>query len=76
MEEINEDLLRFLDADEYEDKLKILEEVKNRVDEKTAQMMAVSLSISTGGASADECIDRIRDHLTLQIQYDGKRMRH
>ncbi len=75
MEEINEDLLRFLDADEYEDKLKILEEVKNRVDEKTAQMMAVSLSISTGGASADECIDRIRDHLTLQIQYDGKRMR-
>jgi len=76
VEEINEDLLRFLDADEYEDKLKILEEVKNRVDEKTAQMMAVSLSLSTGGASADECIARIRDHLTLQIQYDGKRMRH
>ena len=76
MEEINEDLLRFLDADEYEDKLKILEEVKNRVDEKTVRMMAVSLSISTGDASVDECVDRIRDYLTLQIQYDGKRMRH
>jgi hypothetical protein len=75
MDGINEDLMRFLDADEYEDKLSILEEVKNRVDEKTAQMMAVSLSLAVGNASVDECIDRIRDHLSLQIQYDGKRMR-
>ena len=28
MDGINEDLMRFLDADEYEDKLGILEEVK------------------------------------------------
>ncbi|MCR5747734.1 MAG: hypothetical protein K6G03_08495 [Lachnospiraceae bacterium] len=75
MEEINEDLLKFLDADEYEEKLLVLEEIKNRVDERTVNMMAASLSIATGGASVEECIDRIRDYLTLQIQYDGKRMR-
>ena len=76
MEEINEDLMRFMDADEYEDKLSILEEVKGRADEKSVQLMAASLSLATGGASKEDNIDQIRDHLTMQIQYDGKRMRN
>ncbi|MBQ9360607.1 MAG: hypothetical protein IJT96_06195 [Lachnospiraceae bacterium] len=75
MDNINEDLLRFLDADEYEEKLEILEEIKGRVDDHVVNMMAASLSLSTGGASKEACIDQIRDYLTLQIQYDGKRMR-
>ncbi|MCR5775335.1 MAG: hypothetical protein K6G42_09655 [Lachnospiraceae bacterium] len=75
MDIVNEDLMRFLDADEYEDKLRILDEIKGRVDDHVVNMMAASLSVSTGGASRDECIDRIRQYLTLQIQYDGKRLR-
>lgn len=75
MDNVNEDLLRFLDADEYEEKLEILEEIKGRVDDHVVNMMAASLSLSTGGASKEACIDQIRDYLTLQIQYDGKRMR-
>lgn len=73
---INPDLIRFLDADEYEEKLEILEEVRERIDDHVAQMMAASLSLSAGGADRDECVDRIRDYLTLQIQYDGKRLRN
>lgn len=76
MGEINEDLMRFLDADEYEDKLEILEEIKERADDHVVQMMAASLSLSTGNAGKDDCIDQIRHYLTLQIQYDGKRLRN
>ncbi|MBO5550619.1 MAG: hypothetical protein J5966_01550 [Lachnospiraceae bacterium] len=76
MDSVNEDLMRFLDADEYEDKLRILEEIKDRADDHVVNMMAASLSISAGGATREECIGRIRHYLTLQIQYDGKRLRN
>ncbi|MBQ9443563.1 MAG: hypothetical protein K6E90_02275 [Lachnospiraceae bacterium] len=75
MDGVNEDLLRFLDADDYEEKLQILEEIKGRVDDHVVNMMAASLSLARGSASKESCIDQIRDYLTLQIQYDGKRMR-
>ena len=75
MDEINEDLMRFLDADEYEDKLTILREIRGRVDDHVVNMMAASLSLATGGASKEAALDQIRDYLTLQIKYDGKRMR-
>jgi hypothetical protein len=75
MDNVNEDLMRFLDADEYEEKLEILEEIKSRVDEKVVSMMAASLPIALGKGSLDDSIDQIRDHLTLQIKYDGKRLR-
>ena len=75
MDNVNEDLMRFLDADEYEEKLEILEEIKSRVDEKVVSMMAASLSIALGKGSLDDSIDQIRDHLALQIKYDGKRLR-
>ena len=75
MDNVNEDLMRFLDADEYEDKLRILEEIRDSADEHVVNMMAASLSLARGSASKESCIDQIRDYLTLQIQYDGKRMR-
>ncbi len=75
MEEINPDLMRFLDTDDYEEKLMILREIRGRVDDHVVNMMAASLSLSTGGASKESCLDQIRDYLTLQIKYDGKRMR-
>ncbi|MBQ4482793.1 MAG: hypothetical protein II966_06120 [Lachnospiraceae bacterium] len=76
MSEVNEDLMRFLDADEYEDKLLILKEIQERADDHVVQMIAASLSLSTGGASKEDCIKQIRDYLTLQIKYDGKRLRN
>ena len=76
MDNVNEDLMRFLDADDYEDKLRILEEIRDSADEHVVNMMAASLSVSAGGATREECIDRIRHYLTLQIQYDGKRLRN
>ncbi len=76
MSEVNEDLMRFLDADEYEDKLLILKEIQERADDHVVQMIAASLSLSTGGASREDSIRQIRDYLTLQIKYDGKRLRN
>ena len=76
MSEVNEDLMRFLDADEYEDNLLILKEIQERADDHVVQMIAASLSLSTGGASKEDCIKQIRDYLTLQIKYDGKRLRN
>lgn len=76
MDNINEDLMRFLDADEYEDKLEILEEIGDSADDHVVAMMAASLSLSTGGRPKEDCIDQIRQYLSLQIQYDGKRLRN
>ena len=62
MEEINEDLMRFLDADDYEDKLMILREIRGRVDDHVVNMMAASLSVSAGGATREECIEWLMNH--------------
>ena len=59
MEEVNEYLMKFLDADDYEDKLRILEEAKDKVEDRVIGMMASALSISTGGAEGDDLLDLI-----------------
>ncbi|MBR5376598.1 MAG: DUF1653 domain-containing protein [Lachnospiraceae bacterium] len=74
-EGISLDLIRFLDTDDFEEKLDILEDVKDRIDEGVASAMAVSLDLAIEEGSKESMIHDIRNYLMLQMRFDGKHLR-
>ena len=65
------ELIRFLDADTYREKIKILEEMKDRLDDHMLNNMAVSLDLSL-----EEGVDGytyIMSELKIRSRFEGKR---
>lgn len=64
-------LIRFLDADTYQKKIKILEEMKDELDDHILNNMAVSLDLSI-----DDGVDGyafIMSELKIRSRFEGKR---
>ena len=74
-EGISLDLIRFLDTDDFEEKLDILEDVKDRIDDGVVSAMAVSLDLAIEEGSKGSMIADIRNYLMLQMRFDGKHLR-
>ncbi len=74
-EGISSDLIRFLDTDDFEEKLDILEDVKDRIDDNVVTAMAVSLDLTVEDGSKESKIHDIRNYLMLQMRFDGKHLR-
>ncbi len=65
------ELIRFLDADTYREKIKILEEMKDRLDDHMLNNMAVSLDLSL-----EDGVDGytyIMSELKIRSRFEGKR---
>ena len=74
-EGISADLIRFLDTDDFEEKLEILEDVKDRIDENVINAMAISLDLAVEDASKENKLRDIKNYLYLQMRFDGKHLR-
>ncbi len=74
-EGISSDLIRFLDTDDFEEKLDILEDVKDRIDDNVVNAMAVSLDLTVEEGPKENKIRDIRNYLMLQMRFDGKHLR-
>ena len=64
-------LIRFLDADTYREKIKILEDMKDRLDDHMLNNMAVSLDLSL-----EDGVDGyayIMSELKIRSRFEGKR---
>lgn len=64
-------IIRFLDAETYKEKIKILEEMKDELDERTLNNMAVSLDLSL-----DDGVDGysfLMSELKIRSRFEGKR---
>ena len=69
-------LLAFLDAESFEDRLKIFDEMEGIADMHMLDAVAASLDISlSGNASLQECFSLIRDNLVTQKKYECSRWR-
>ena len=65
------ELIRFLDADTYREKIKIREEMKDRLDDHMLNNMAVSLDLSL-----EDGVDGytyIMSELKIRSRFEGKR---
>lgn len=64
-------IIRFLDADTYEEKMKVLEERKDELDEHTLNNMAVSLDLSL--EDGIDAYSLLMSELRIRSRYEGKR---
>ncbi len=74
-EGISKDLIKFLDTDDFEEKLDILHDAAGRLDDNALNAMALSLDLTVEEGSAEEKLKRIKDYLNLQMRFDGKHLR-
>ncbi len=68
-------LMRFLDAESYQDKLRILDECFEKADERTLNSIEASLDIAGVSGSIEERLDFIKYNLRTRIKYESSRLR-
>ena len=74
-EGISADLIRFLDTDDFEEKLDILQDASERLDDNILNAMAVSLDLVIEDGSRESKLKDIKNYLYLQMRFDGKHLR-
>ncbi len=72
---VNPDLMSFLEADSYEDKLNVLESIKKRLTPQILQPIAMSLDYSLEEADIMDQYEAVRYYLETRIRYEGRRLR-
>ncbi len=74
--EVSEDLLLFLDAEGKENKLDVLERIKNRLTDDIISAIAMSLDTEVRDGSIQDKYEELRDYLLTSIRYEGARLRN
>ena len=74
-EEYNKNLLAFLDARSYHDKLEILKQRKGLFAKEELLALCEIMEIRQEGSLPEELYDSLEGYLKLQIKYDGTRLR-
>lgn len=72
---VNPDLMRFLEAENYEDKMLVLESMKKRLTPQIIQTIAMSMDFSLEEGSLDEQYEAIMYYLETRARYEGRRLR-
>lgn len=74
-DEIDDGMMRFLDADSYEKKLEILAGLRNQLNESMLNTIAVSLDLETKEGSLEQQYEDIMYCLTTLERYECNRLR-
>lgn len=72
---VNEDLMAFLDAKDYAEKLEILYTIRKRIDDRVMSDIEMSLDMPVGKGSIEERIGLVRDNLQTMAKFECKRLR-
>lgn len=72
---IQNQMIAFLDADTYGEKLEILASMKGKATETMLESMALSMDYQTGGSSAEEIYYSLERFLKTRRKYEGNRLR-
>ena len=75
-EEAPPDLMAFLDAEDIEEKLDVLERIKNRLNDDIISAIALSLDTEVREGSIQDKYEEIKDYLLTTIKYEGARLRN
>ncbi|HEX3020885.1 MAG TPA: DUF1653 domain-containing protein [Lachnospiraceae bacterium] len=72
---VNEDLLDFLDARSYKEKLSVLVNMKNRLDEQTMNHIAISLDITLSAKGLEDQYEEVKNCLLTYMRFEDRRLR-
>ena len=74
--EPSEDLMTFLDAETYEEKLDVLYKIRPRLTDETVNAIAMSLDTEIREGSMEERYEEIRKLILTMMKYEGARLRN
>ncbi len=74
-EEPSEDLMAYLDAETYEEKLDVLYKIRPRLTDETVNAIAMSLDTEIREGSIPERYEEIRNYILTMMKYEGARLR-
>ena len=72
---VNQDLLAFLDAKDYEEKLEVLYRIKKRIDDRLMGDIEMSLDIPVGEGGIEQRLNIVRDNLLTMAKFETRRLR-
>lgn len=72
---LDEGVLAFLEAETYDEKLKILTSLHNRIDNQMINTMAISLDIEVDEGDIETRYDSIKKCLAMQVKFECDRLR-
>ncbi|MCR4590677.1 MAG: DUF1653 domain-containing protein [Lachnospiraceae bacterium] len=73
--EVPEDLMAFLDAEDNETKLDVLQRIRTRLNDDIINAIALSLDTEIREGSIAERYEEIKEYLLTMIRYEGARLR-
>lgn len=74
-EQINPDLLAFLDAQGYKEKIEVLQIIKKRLTSELLHTMGLSLDFSVGDGDLEDQYQALMFYLETHARYEGNRLR-
>lgn len=72
---VNADLLKFLDAETFAEKLKIFEEMKDEIDDTMLDNLAASIDVVVPEGPMEKRIAHLRFAIEKRLQYENTRLR-
>lgn len=73
--QVHHDLMEFLDARTYKEKIEILQRSKKRLDEETLLSMAISLDCTLSDGDFDDQYESLLYFLNTHLRFEGNRLR-
>jgi len=68
-------LLQFLDAENFQEKLNVLSFLRDKMDDRLINDIAISLDITVGEGSMDKRFDSLRSCVQAHVKYECNRLR-
>lgn len=73
--ELNPNLLSFIEAETYEEKLSYLEMMRGKIGQAELDIICVTLDMNGGAGEIEEQTEAVKKYLLTQKRYDGARLR-
>ena len=68
--EVNEGLMEFLDAETFDERLEVLRKIKNSIDDRTIDAIAVAIDTQIPDGSVEDRYDKLMEHMKMKKKYE------
>ena len=68
--EVNEGLMEFLDAETVDERLEVLRKIRNSIDDRTIDAIAVAIDTQIPDGSVEDRYDKLMEHMKMKKKYE------
>ncbi|MBO6138318.1 MAG: hypothetical protein J6O71_06870 [Lachnospiraceae bacterium] len=67
---VNENLMEFLDAETFDERLEVLRRIRTTIDDRTIDAIAVAIDTEIPAGSVEERYDKLLEHMQMKKKYE------